>query len=95
MLYFNDVLIGGLTGLILANASLDHIFHDTYYVIAHFHYVLSLGAVFASILYNYYSYSSIIIGYYTEELSKISLFMLFMGANTILWYNIFRIIWYA
>lgn len=73
--------VGGVTGVVLANASLDIAFHDTYYVVAHFHYVLSLGAVF-SLFAGYYFWSPKILGlYYNERLAQIQFWTLFIGAN--------------
>jgi len=72
---------GGVTGVVLANAALDIAFHDTYYVVAHFHYVLSLGAVF-SIFAGYYFWSPKVLGlYYNERLAQIQFWTLFIGAN--------------
>lgn len=75
--------IGGLTGVALANASLDVAFHDTYYVVAHFHYVLSMGAIF-SLFAAYYYWSPQILGlYYNEKLAQIQFWLVFVGANII------------
>jgi heme/copper-type cytochrome/quinol oxidase subunit 1 len=72
---------GGVTGVVLANASLDIAFHDTYYVVAHFHYVLSLGAVFG-IFAGYYYWSPKILGlYYNEKWAIIQIILLFIGTN--------------
>lgn len=73
--------LGGLTGVVLANASLDVALHDTYYVVAHFHYVLSMGAVFGMFT-AYYFWSPKIIGKsYNEQLAHIQFWVLFVGVN--------------
>jgi cytochrome c oxidase subunit 1 len=73
--------IGGLSGVILANASLDIAFHDTYYVVAHFHYVLSMGAVFALFSAWYFWIPKITGLSYNIMLSKVHFMLLFIGVN--------------
>jgi len=75
--------IGGVTGVLLANSSLDVALHDTYYVVGHFHYVLSMGAVFA-IIGAYFYWSEKMIGYqYNKLLSLIQFYSLFLGVNLV------------
>jgi len=73
--------VGGVTGVVLANAGVDRALHETYYVVAHFHYTMSLGAVF-SIFAGFYYWFPKMTGYmYDERLAKAHFWLLFIGIN--------------
>jgi cytochrome c oxidase subunit 1 len=73
--------VGGVTGVVLANAGIDRVLHDTYYVVAHFHYVLSLGAVFGIFAAWYYWFPKMFGYSYNETLAKLHFWLFFIGAN--------------
>jgi len=73
--------IGGLTGVILANSGLDIALHDSYFVVGHFHYVLSMGAVFSIFAGFYYWLQKIAAVSYSEVLGKIHFWTFFIGVN--------------
>jgi len=74
---------GGFTGLVLASSALDVSFHDSYFVVGHFHYVLSLGAVY-SIFAGFYHWFTMITGcFYNEILGKIHFVTFFISSNLI------------
>tara|TARA_B100001989_G_scaffold83233_1_gene57613 strand:- start:3824 stop:4744 length:921 start_codon:yes stop_codon:yes gene_type:complete len=73
--------VGGVTGVVLSNAGLDVVLHNTYYVVAHFHYVLSLGAIFALFAGFYYWFPKMTGCEYNEKLGQIHFWVTFVGVN--------------
>ena len=75
--------VGGVTGVVLSNAGIDYSLHDTYYVVAHFHYVLSLGAVFAIFAGFYYWFEKMFGVKYNEFLCCLHFWIMFVGVNLV------------
>lgn len=75
--------VGGVTGVVLSNAGIDYSLHDTYYVVAHFHYVLSLGAVFAIFAGFYYWFEKMFGVKYNEFLGATHFWIMFVGVNLV------------
>jgi cytochrome c oxidase subunit 1 len=73
--------IGGVTGVVLANASVDRSLHDTYYVVAHFHYTMSLGATFGIFAAWYYWFPKMSGYLYNQVLARTHFWLTFIGIN--------------
>ena len=73
--------VGGVTGIVLSQAGIDRAYHDTYYVVAHFHYVMSLGAVFAIFAGVYFYFPKMTGRMYPEWAGKLHFWAMFIGAN--------------
>jgi cytochrome c oxidase subunit 1 len=73
--------IGGVTGILLANAGLDIAFHDTMYVVGHFHYVLSMGAVFAIFGGFYYWIEKMVGLQYSSKIANVNFWLFFIEVN--------------
>jgi cytochrome c oxidase subunit 1 len=75
--------LGGVTGVILANAGMDVALHDTYYIVAHFHYTLSIGAMFAAFAGFFYWFPKMSGYMFSEALGKLQFVLMFIGVNVI------------
>ena len=76
-------VMGGVTGVVLANGGIDTAFHDTYYVVAHFHYVMAIAAIFAMFGAWYYWIGKMTGRQYSEGLAKVQFWVFFIGVNVL------------